>query len=134
MAVALVSGVIIVLLALFHMGWAISFFSEPSLHSYTCACAYLLISSQLANLLQVQVKPVVTIQGVWSQIIHKITTTNIPSLIIGLVSLAVLIGAGMFAARIGASVLFASTFIVCAASIIITWQFNMEDEYKVRLL
>lgn len=90
-ATAFLSGVVQLLLGAFRLGFLVSFLSRPVISGFTSAAAVLIFLSQMKYLLGIEAA---RSSGAWDMVkalLPKITETNLPTLVLGLLSLFILI-------------------------------------------
>jgi MFS superfamily sulfate permease-like transporter len=93
--IALVSGVIMLLMGLFQLGFISIFLSESLVSGYTTGAAVLVFTSQLTHILGIsnKVPPgLFQVPRTWTKSFSILPTTNLATLLISLVSIAALIG------------------------------------------
>jgi len=82
---ALISGIMLLLMGVFRMGFVANFLSHPVISGFITASGILIAVSQLKHILGVQVSGHNLIE-IGSSLLAKIDDTNLPTLIIGAVS------------------------------------------------
>ncbi len=83
---ALISGIMLLLMGVFRMGFVANFLSHPVISGFITASGILIAVSQLKHILGVQVSGHNLIE-IGSSLLAKIDDTNLPTLIIGVVSI-----------------------------------------------
>lgn len=83
---ALISGIMLLLMGVFRMGFVANFLSHPVISGFITASGILIAVSQLKHILGVQVSGHNLIE-IGSSLLAKIDDTNLPTLIIGAVSI-----------------------------------------------
>jgi len=92
---AFMSGVIMVVMGLLKLGFISIFLSEPLVSGYTTGAAVHVFTSQLRHItgIDVNVPPgILRVPNTWIQTFGKITEINVATLIVSIISIAVLIG------------------------------------------
>lgn len=90
MGITFIVGVYLVALGTFRLGWLVSFFSDPTLAAFTCACAYVIVCSQVAAICGLQIPPDSLFSNIWENIVANIHTFSLPTFIVGASCIAVL--------------------------------------------
>jgi SulP family sulfate permease len=89
-ALSLMVGVLQLLFGLFRMGFLVNFLSQPVISGYTSAAAIIIGLSQLRHLLGVEMPSSNLIHEIFGGVANHYSETHLPTLIIGLSSIALL--------------------------------------------
>ena len=88
--VALLMGAILVLAGVLRLGFLGNFLSQPAILGYQAGLAIVVTVSQLPTLLGISLEEDGTIQQL-AEIVRRLDETNVPTLLVGLVSLALIL-------------------------------------------
>lgn len=91
-ALALMMGVVQLILGIFRLGFLVSFLSRPVISGFTSAAAIIIGMSQLRHLLGTDIEQSNQIHIIVINTIQKLPDINYPTLLIGLVGIALIIG------------------------------------------
>ena len=89
---SLIAGVIQIVLSALRMGFLVNFLSEPVIKGFTAAAALIIAVSQVPQLLGISVERTSTLIGALGEIFSNIQDSNLPTLILGLVGIAIIVG------------------------------------------
>lgn len=90
-ALALMMGLIQLALGVFRLGFLVSFLSKPVISGFTSAAAIIIGLSQFKHLLGTDIERSSQVHELLYNIIQKIPEINIPSLLIGLVTIVLIV-------------------------------------------
>ncbi|WP_018923528.1 SulP family inorganic anion transporter [Salsuginibacillus kocurii] len=117
----LMVGMIQLLLGLMNAGVFIKFISQNVIHGFTSAVAIIIGLSQLGNLLGIELTSQTYIHQIMIDLVQNLSAINGPTLLIGLASLALLIGIKKLDSRLPAPLL------VVAGSILVVFLFQLDQ-------
>ena len=90
---SLLAGVLQLLLAVFKMGFLINFLSNPVISGFTSAAAFIIGLSQLKYILGIKIPRTSSVVNMVTELMQNIGQTNKFALIVGLIGLAIILGA-----------------------------------------
>lgn len=91
MGLTIVVGLLLLAMSLLQLGWIISFFSKPAIAGFICGSAYVISTSQVGTVFQIKLKPDGSFLDSWITIFSNLPSTNICSLLIGVLSITTLL-------------------------------------------
>jgi SulP family sulfate permease len=91
-ALAFMMGVIQLTLGVFRLGFLVSFLSKPVISGFTSAAAIIIGLSQFKHLLGAEIEQSNQIHTLLFRVIQKTPEINIPTLLIGLVTIVMIVG------------------------------------------
>lgn len=110
--ITITTGLLMFLCGLLRLGFIANFLSKPILVGYMNGISVCLIISQLANFTGVDLKTGNSFMGVW-ELITKIELINLPTVVLGMISLIVLWGLNKISIKIPAQLLLLIISVVC---------------------
>lgn len=135
MALALISGLMLMAMGLLRLGFFANFLSHPVISGFTSASAIIIAASQLTTILGVEASGV-DLPELLASIVQNLETLHLPTLLLGLSALALLFGtrrylpplltrAGIPPQRAGLLTK-ASPVLVVALTALVTWFWELE--------
>jgi len=118
---ALVVGVMLVVAGLARLGFLVNFLSHPVISGFTSAAAITIGLSQVKDLLGVDIPRTNGVPDTIRQVLGALDTANVPTLLIGFASVAVLAAGKKFAPR------FPIALVVLVAATAATWAASLND-------
>ena len=126
-ALAFMMGVIQLALGVFRLGFLVSFLSKPVISGFTSAAAIIIGLSQFKHLLGADVERSNQIQTLLYNIVKKVPEINLPSLLIGLITIVLIVVLKKINKKIP------TALVVVVLGIIIV-QFFRLDNYGVQIV
>ncbi|MGM0586855.1 MAG: SulP family inorganic anion transporter [Bacteroidota bacterium] len=124
---ALLVGIFQFMMGAFRLGFVVQFLSHPVLAGFTSAAALIIGLSQLKHLLGVDIPRSNYIHEILMDAIGKLEMLNMPTLIVGLASIALIIGLKRWKPS------FPSALVVVAASTLAVWGLDL-NAYGVQIV
>ena len=118
---ALVVGAMLVVAGLARLGFLVNFLSHPVISGFTSAAAITIGLSQVKDLLGVDTPRTDGVTDTIRQVLGALDTANVPTLLIGFASVAVLAAGKKFAPR------FPTALVVLVAATAATWAASLND-------
>lgn len=126
-ALAFMMGIIQLTLGVFRLGFLVSFLSKPVISGFTSAAAIIIGLSQFKHLLGADVERSNQIQTLLYNIIKKVPEINLPSLLIGLITIVLIVALKKINKKMP------TALVVVVLGIIIV-QFFRLDNYGVKIV
>ena len=119
---ALFMGILQVLFGIFKLGFLVNFLSKPVISGFTSAAALIIGFSQLTHVLGVNVGSSNKLQDIIMDTLKNFNEINVITLIIGVLSIAILVLFKKFFKKIPA------TLVVVVLGILSVWFFDLQDK------